>query len=211
MQAHQLKPAPGSKHARKRIGRGNAAGQGTYSGRGLKGQKSRAGNKPRRYFEGGQTRMMKRLPRRRGFTNLFRVGYQAVNLTDLTRFEAGSEVTPEMLKETRVLRSLRTPIKVLGTGEMDRPLTVRANRFSQSAREKIEAAGGTVIETDPRPEPRPKREKAGKKKSQKPGAQKPKREAIERSAAEPEAGASEAAEAEASEDADGDEKEEEAE
>jgi large subunit ribosomal protein L15 len=190
MQAHELKPARGSKHARKRIGRGNAAGQGTYSGRGLKGQKSRAGNKPRRYFEGGQTRMMKRLPRRRGFTNLFRVEYQAVNLTDLTRFEAGAEVTPEMLKEKRILRSLRSPIKVLGKGELDRALTVRANRFSQSAKEKIEAAGGTVIETDPRPEPKPKREKAGKDKVQKPRAEKPEAGVTEQAGAAPEAEAS---------------------
>jgi large subunit ribosomal protein L15 len=172
MQAHQLRPAAGSRHARKRIGRGNAAGQGTYSGRGLKGQKSRAGNKPRRFFEGGQTRMMKRLPKRRGFTNLFRVEYQAVNLGDLARFEAGTEVTPELLKETRVLRNLRSPIKVLGTGELDRALTVRANRFSQAAKDKIEAAGGTVIETDPRPEPKPKRKYAKKAKDQKPKAEK---------------------------------------
>ena len=92
MQAHQLKPPKGSKHARKRIGRGNAAGQGTYSGRGLKGQKSRAGNKPRRFFEGGQTRLWKRLPARRGFRNPFRVEYSPVNLVDLERFEAGAEI-----------------------------------------------------------------------------------------------------------------------
>jgi large subunit ribosomal protein L15 len=171
MQAHQLKPAPGSTHARKRIGRGNAAGQGTYSGRGLKGQKSRAGRKPRRFFEGGQTRLMKRLPRRRGFTNIFRVEYQAVNLSDLQRFEAGTEVTPELLKERRVLRSLREPIKVLANGELDHALTVRANRFSQAAKDKIEAAGGTVIETDPRPEPKPKREKKSKRKDEKPQAE----------------------------------------
>jgi large subunit ribosomal protein L15 len=200
MQAHQLRPAAGSRHARKRIGRGNAAGQGTYSGRGLKGQKSRAGNKPRRFFEGGQTRMMKRLPKRRGFTNLFRVEYQAVNLGDLARFEAGTEVTPELLKETRVLRNLRSPIKVLATGELDHALTVRANRFSQAARDKIEAAGGTVIETDPRPEPKPKRKYEKKAKDQKPRVEKaaekaPKGESSEEPA-EPPAEAGEQAETE---------------
>jgi large subunit ribosomal protein L15 len=104
---------------------------------------------------------MKRLPRRRGFTNIFRVEFQAVNLTDLRAFDAGSEVTPEILKERRVLRSLRQPVKVLATGEIDRPLTVTAHRFSQAAREKIEAAGGTVIETAPRkPKERRERKKA---------------------------------------------------
>jgi large subunit ribosomal protein L15 len=171
MQAHQLKPAAGSKHAKMRVGRGNAAGKGTYSGRGLKGQKSRAGNKPRRFFEGGQTRMMKRLPKRRGFTNLFRVDYQAVNLTDLGKFEAGTEVTPALLKETRVLRSLRLPVKVLATGEIDRALTVTANRFSMAAKTKIEAAGGKVIETDPRPEPKSESEKKKRKKAKKPSPQ----------------------------------------
>src|SRR5713226_8783184 len=118
MQAHQLKPPNGTKHARKRIGRGNAAGQGTYSGRGLKGQKSRAGNKPRRFFEGGQTRLWKRLPSRRGFRNPFRVEYSPVNLDDLERFDAGAEVTPELLKEKGILRSLRRPVKVLAGGDL---------------------------------------------------------------------------------------------
>src|SRR5436309_5518784 len=120
MQAHQLKPAPGAKHSRRRVGRGNAGGTGTYSGRGLKGQKARAGRKPRRFFEGGQTRMMKRLPRRRGFTNIFRVEYQAVNLAELSRFDDGTEVTPELLKERRIVRSLKQPVKILGTGEIAR-------------------------------------------------------------------------------------------
>jgi len=146
MQAHQLKPPKGSKHARKRIGRGNAAGQGTYSGRGLKGQKSRAGNKPRRFFEGGQTRLWKRLPARRGFRNPFRVEYSAVNLVDLERFDAGAEVTPELLKERGVLRSLRKPVKVLAGGELKKALTVRAHKFSVTAKEKIEAAGGSTVE-----------------------------------------------------------------
>ncbi len=177
MQAHQLKPSPGARHAKRRVGRGNAGGTGTYSGKGLKGQKARAGNKPRRFFEGGQTRMMKRLPHIRGFTNIFRVEYQPVNLTDLRKFEEGSEVTPELLRERRIVRSLREPIKVLGTGEIDRALTVTAPRFSASAKTKIEAAGGTVIETAPRviKDPATSKKKYGKKKKK----QEPKAEAAD--------------------------------
>ena len=145
MEAHDLKPPKGAKHARKRLGRGNASGHGTYSSRGLKGQKARSGNKPRRFFEGGQTRLMKRLPRRRGFRNPFRVEYSAVNLKDLDAFDAKTEVTPELLKEKRILRSLRKPVKVLATGELTKPLTVHAHKFSMTAKERIEAAGGAVV------------------------------------------------------------------
>jgi large subunit ribosomal protein L15 len=147
------------------VGRGNAGGTGTYSGKGLKGQKARAGNKPRRFFEGGQTRMMKRLPHRRGFTNLFRVEYQPLNLSDLRKFDAGTDVTPELLRERRIIRSLRLPLKVLGAGEIDRALTVTAPRFSASAKAKIDAAGGTVIETSPRKikDPETSKKKRGKK------------------------------------------------
>jgi large subunit ribosomal protein L15 len=159
MQAHQLKPPRGAKHARKRIGRGNAAGQGTYSGRGLKGQKSRSGNKPRRFFEGGQTRLFKKLPFRRGFRNPFRVEYQPINLDDLQKLDEGSEVTPEFLKDKGLLRNLRKPVKVLASGELTKKLTVTAHRFSLTAKEKIEAAGGTVIETSER---KVKRERAAK-------------------------------------------------
>lgn len=146
MQAHQLKPPKGAKHARKRVGRGNASGRGTYSTRGLKGQKARSGREPRRFFEGGQTRLIKRLPHRRGFTNIFRVEYSAVNLRELDRFEAGAEVTPEVLKEKGILRSLRRPVKVLATGELAKALTVKAHKFSMTAKEKIEKAGGRAIE-----------------------------------------------------------------
>ena len=146
MLAHELRPPKGSKHARKRIGRGNASGHGTYSGRGLKGQKSRAGRKPKLGFEGGQTRLIKRLPRRRGFTNIFRKEYSAVNLRDLERFEAGTEVTPELLKQSRVVRSLRRPVKVLASGDLTKALTVKAHKFSTAAKEKIEAAGGSALE-----------------------------------------------------------------
>ncbi len=146
MLAHELRPPKGSKHVRKRVGRGNASGRGTYSGRGVKGQKSRAGHKPLLGFEGGQTKLIKRLPRRRGFTNIFRKEYSAVNLRDLERFESGTEVTPELLKESRVLRTLRRPVKVLATGELTKALTVKAHKFSMTAKAKIEAAGGTVQE-----------------------------------------------------------------
>ena len=146
MLAHELRPPKGSKHARKRVGRGNASGHGTYSGRGVKGQKSRSGGKPKLGFEGGQTKLIKRLPRRRGVTNIFRKEYSAVNLRDLERFESGTEVTPELLKESRILRTLRRPVKVLATGELTKPLTVKAHKFSMTAKAKIEAAGGTVQE-----------------------------------------------------------------
>ena len=146
MLAHELRPPKGAKHARRRVGRGNASGHGTYSGRGLKGQKARAGRKPKLGFEGGQTRLIKRLPHRRGFTNAFRVEYSPVNLRDLQQFPAGTEVTPDLLKEKRVLRSLRKPLKVLALGELTKPLTVKAHKFSASAREKIEAAGGSAVE-----------------------------------------------------------------
>jgi len=159
MQAHQLKPPRGAKHARKRVGRGNAAGQGTYSGRGLKGQKARSGNKPRRFFEGGQTRLFKKLPFRRGFTNPFRIEYQPVNLDDLQKLDEGTEVTPELLKEKGVLRSIRKPVKILASGELTKKLSVTAHRFSLAAKEKIEAAGGSVVELTERKQ---KRERAPK-------------------------------------------------
>ena len=146
MLAHELRPPRGSKRARKRVGRGNASGRGTYSGRGLKGQKSRAGHKPKLGFEGGQTKLIKRLPRRRGFTNIFRVEYAAVNLRDLERFQAGTEVTPELLKQSGVLRTLRRPVKVLATGELTKALTVKVHKFSMTAKAKIEAAGGVAQE-----------------------------------------------------------------
>lgn len=138
--------SPGSRKAAKRVGRGNGSGHGTYSGRGCKGQKARAGNsKTRPGFEGGQLPLIKRLPRRRGFTNIFKVHYTTVSIGSLNAFEAGSEVTAEKLVAAGVLRSCG-PLKVLADGELDRPLTVKANRFSASARAKIEAAGGRAEE-----------------------------------------------------------------
>jgi large subunit ribosomal protein L15 len=166
MQAHDLKPARGSRRDRKRVGRGNSAGTGTYSGRGLKGQKSRAGRKPRRFFEGGQTRLLRRLPHRRGFTNQFRIEYQPVNLKALSRFESGTEVTNAVLKEAGLIDSLKKPVKILGWGEISVKLDVKVERVSQTAKEKIEAAGGTAEETTPR-KVRSERRGASKRKKRK--------------------------------------------
>jgi len=146
MQGHELRPPKGARHARKRVGRGDGSGHGTYSGRGSKGQKSRSGGGPRLGFEGGQTPIIKRLPRRRGFTNIFRVEYAPVNVKQLERFEAGTEVTPQLLHEVGIIKTLRQPVKVLGDGEITKALTVRAHRFSAVAKGKIEAAGGSVEE-----------------------------------------------------------------
>jgi len=145
MQAHDLKPAPGSTHSKRRLGRGNASGRGTYSGRGIKGQHARSNN-PRRFFEGGQTELMRRLPTKKGFVNPFRVEYTPVNVRDLERFEEGTEITPEFLKKTGLVKHLRNPVKVLGMGEITHKMTVHAHKFSMTAKEKIEAAGGTAVE-----------------------------------------------------------------
>lgn len=162
MEQHELRPPRGATKPRKRIGRGNASGHGTYAGKGIKGAQARAGYKTRPAFEGGQTALVRRLPRRRGFRNPFRVEYQPVNLRDLARLPAGSDVTPESLLENRIVRTLRRPIKILGEGEVAAALTVRAHRVSAAARAKIEAAGGTVEELTPRPA-EPEEPKRGKR------------------------------------------------
>jgi len=146
MRQDELFPAPGSKKSRKRVGRGDGSGHGTYSGRGCKGQKSRSGAKMGRGFEGGQLPLIQRLPRKRGFVNIFRIEYSTVNLNKLKIFEAGSEVTPERLAAAGMVKSLRHPVKILGDGDIDYPLSVKANKFSAAAKAKIEAAGGTVEE-----------------------------------------------------------------
>ena len=146
MRQDELSPAPGSKRGRKRVGRGDGSGHGTYSGRGVKGQKSRSGFSRKRGFEGGQLPLIKRLPRKRGFTNIFRTEYSLVNTGMLDRFEAGSEVTPERLVEAGVVKSLGKPIKILARGDLSQPLSVKANAFSAAAKAKIEAAGGKVEE-----------------------------------------------------------------
>lgn len=144
MKLHDLQPAPGSKRSRKRVGRGIAAGQGKTAGRGTKGQGARSGGVKGPYFEGGQLPLVRRLPFKRGFTNIWRVEYEEVNLERLNRFEAGALVSPETLAEMGVIKSARRPVVILGRGQLDRPLTVKAHRFSAAAKAGIEAAGGTV-------------------------------------------------------------------
>ncbi len=146
MRQDKLSPAPGSRRAKKRVGRGDGSGHGTYSGRGCKGQKSRSGYKMRPGFEGGQLPLIKRLPRKRGFVNIFRIEYSIVNIDRLNIFESGSEVTPEKLVAAGVVKSLRYPIKILADGDINHPLLVKANKFSAAAKAKIEAAGGKVEE-----------------------------------------------------------------
>ena len=145
---NSIAPAPGSKKDRKRVGRGDGSGYGTYSGRGSKGQKSRAGYKMRPGFEGGQLPLIKRLPRKRGFTNIFRTEYSTVSVGVLSSFDSGSEVTPEKLVAAGIIKSLKNPIKILADGDIKHPITVKANKFSASARAKIEAAGGTAEEVE---------------------------------------------------------------
>lgn len=144
MQAHEIRPTHKRKRA-KRVGRGQGSGKGTYSGRGLKGQKARSGGGVRPGFEGGQNPQMKGLPMLRGFKNRFRVEYQVVNLAALSRLpEEVTEVTPQLLARHRLVRSASKPVKVLAYGELDRALQVQAHKFSESAKQKIEAAGGEV-------------------------------------------------------------------
>ncbi len=146
MRQDELSPPPGSKRSRKRVGRGDGSGHGTYSGRGCKGQKSRAGYKMRPGFQGGQLPLIKSLPRKRGFVNIFRTEYSTVNTGKLNIFESGSEVTPEKLVAAGLVKSLRYPIKVLAEGDINHPLVIKANKFSTAAKAKIEAAGGAVEE-----------------------------------------------------------------
>jgi large subunit ribosomal protein L15 len=146
MKLHDLKPMPGSNKSRKRVGRGMSSGHGKTAGRGVRGQNSRAGGSKGPYFEGGQLPLVRRLPFKRGFVNPFRIEYSPVNIEGLNAFDAGTEVTPEVLVAAGLLKTERQPVVILGNGELDRPLTVKAHRFSKTARSKIEAAGGTVEE-----------------------------------------------------------------
>jgi large subunit ribosomal protein L15 len=146
MKLHDLQSPQGARKRRKRVGRGISAGQGKTAGRGTKGQASRSGGTKGPYFEGGQLPLVRRLPHKRGFTNIFKVGYVPVNLYRLEAFAAETIVTPEELAGAGIIKSPGLPVAVLGDGEIDRPLTVKAHRFSTSARAKIEGAGGTVVE-----------------------------------------------------------------
>lgn len=148
MKQHELQPAAGSTHAHKRVGRGDGSGHGTFSGRGSKGQKARAGKPVRLGFEGGQLPLFRRLPHKRGFPNtLFRVEYDVVNLGALDIFESGLEITPELLVGMGFIKGSK-PVKILGNGELTKALKVSADGFSASAKAKIEAAGGTVTELE---------------------------------------------------------------
>ena len=146
MRLDELSPVPGAKKSRKRVGRGDASGHGTYSGRGRDGQKSRSGYSIKRGFEGGQLPLIKRLPQKRGFVNIFRIEYSVVSIAKLNVFESGSEVTPEKMVASGLVKSLRQPVKVLADGDIDRPLSVKAHKFSAAAKAKIEAAGGKAEE-----------------------------------------------------------------
>ena len=198
---HSLQPAQPRKD-RKRVGRGLGSGKGRYSGRGIKGQKSRAGShKMRAGFEGGQMPIYMRLGKQRGSTSKdampigpFRTVSQGVNVRDLERvFDAGTEVTPELLKAKRLIRSVRVDVKILGQGDLSTKLTVSAHNFSKSAREKIEAAGGQIVWL--RGEPKPKVKKVRKKAT--PAAEEPENEVEvaeqETAEEEPEVEAAEAA------------------
>lgn len=144
MKLHELKPNPGSVKERKRLGRGTASGQGKTGGKGQKGQNSRSGGGVRPGFEGGQMPLYRRLPKR-GFTNIFATQYAEINVEVLNdMFEDGAIITPNLLKETGILKRQLDGVKVLGNGEITKKLTVKANKFSKSAVEKIEAAGGKV-------------------------------------------------------------------
>ena len=145
MQNHTLSSAGSKTRKRKRIGRGDASGNGSYSGKGMKGQKSRSGGGVRPGFEGGQLPLIMRLPSLRGFTNIFKTQYHAVNLdTILKMYPNGGDVSPGTLVETGVLKDQKLPLKVLGRGEINVNLKVSAHKFTKSAKEKIETAGGTI-------------------------------------------------------------------
>ena len=142
MRMDEIKPAPGSTHSRKRVGRGNSSGHGNFSGRGCKGQKSRSGPGIRRGFEGGQLPLMKRLPRLRGFHSINKVEFSLVNVGQLEQFEAGTEITAEALCAAGLVKKVSLPLKILGEGELKKSLTVKASRFSATAQKKIAGAGG---------------------------------------------------------------------
>lgn len=143
MKLHELKPAEGSRHTRKRVGRGIGSGLGKTAGRGHKGQNARSGGGVRPGFEGGQNPLARRLPKR-GFNNPTRKEYSVINLDVLNRFEEGTIVTPELLKENGFVKQVKDGVKVLSTGELNVKLTVKANKFSEAAVKKIAAAGGQI-------------------------------------------------------------------
>lgn len=146
MKQNELALPTGAKHSKKRVGRGSGSGHGNTACRGNKGQKSRSGFKMRPGFEGGQNPLTKRLPELRGFNNIFRKEYATLNVARLNIFESDSEVTPQQLLAQGFVKSLKYPIKILGDGELEKALIVKANKFTKSAKDKIEAAGGKAEE-----------------------------------------------------------------
>jgi large subunit ribosomal protein L15 len=152
MRLDTLSPAPNSRKDRKRVGRGDGSNKGSFSGRGCKGQKSRSGHRMKPGFEGGQLPIVKRLPTKRGFTNIFKTEYAVVNLDDMANFAAGSVITIEELVKAGAIKHTQKPLKVLGGGEIKQALTIKAHKFSASARAKIEAAGGKAEEVSDAPE-----------------------------------------------------------
>ncbi len=143
MNLNNLKPNCGSTRSKKRVGRGNASGNGTTAGRGMNGQRSRSGSKISAYFEGGQMPLSRRIPKR-GFRNIFKKKYAIINIADLNRFENEEVITPERLIEEGMVKNVMSGIKILSNGQLDKKLTIKAHCFSQEAIHKIEAAGGKV-------------------------------------------------------------------
>lgn len=143
-----LRPNPGAKKNKKRVGRGHGSGSGKTAGRGTKGQKARSGPASGRGFEGGQLPIQQRLPYKRGFTNIFKTPWEVVNLDRLEALAADGPITPELLHRRGITRGLEFPVKILGRGELSQSIVVHAHAFSASARERIEAAGGTVTTLD---------------------------------------------------------------
>lgn len=143
MKLNELSAAGGSRQKTRRVGRGNGSGKGTYSGRGMKGQKAHSKG-VRLGFEGGQLPLIKKLPRKRGFTNIFKTEYNEVNVGALNAFSEGSEVTPKEMHKAGLVRTVSRPTKVLGRGEIEKSLTVCAEKFSATAERKIAAANGSV-------------------------------------------------------------------
>jgi large subunit ribosomal protein L15 len=145
MRLHDLSPAPGSTKDRKRLGRGNASGQGTTAGKGTKGQKARSGGAKAGFR--GVTSRNQRMAKRRGFTNVFKTVYQIVNVSELSAFENGTVISPQVLKQANLVSKATEPIKLLGDGEITVALTVEGLKLSGAARQKIEAAGGSIVES----------------------------------------------------------------
>lgn len=146
MKLNDLGPNPGARHRRKRVGRGTGSGSGKTSGRGTKGQGARSGGGKGAYFEGGQLPLARRLPFKRGFTNIRRIEYKPVNIYQLAEIDFGSEVvTPEVMVKAGLLKKATDPVVILGDGELKKAITIVAHRFSSSAKEKIEAAGGKAV------------------------------------------------------------------